>query len=338
MVGALDPTGFERWTFPNAALAPGVGGFRVLARDEETGSVTLRLESNGRRTYPLRRCEVTVRETRETRALIGGKQIVWGRVVVGEEIYGYREATPAGAPADVALKAPLTARWTAPACWFDLPAGVQVLGQFIGWSLAAALPLRALIDFTDVVPCYDHEKRRLYLVEAQPGGCGLAAWLYAHAEELLPLAYDVALACRNDPLLEPLSRADMDWLLALLGRRDDDAIALERPRATEPARVGKPDRSEHSEGPPAPPRIILTPPPSSDLYGRASVPTEGRGSTPTEGRSSTPPSSDSVRPRLRAGRGPRADRGPRLRLITPPPRRRAAAAGATRGARPLACC
>jgi DEAD/DEAH box helicase domain-containing protein len=225
-LGALDPTGFERWTFLNAALPPGAGGFRVVKRDEDAGSVTLRLESNGRRTYPLRRCEVVVREERETRALKAERRIGWGRVVVDEQIYGYREATAGAAPADMALQPPLAARWAAPACWFEVAIGdggpggstTQVLGQFVGWSLAAALPLRALASFTDIVPCYDHKARRLYLVDAQPGGNGLSAWIYAHAEELLPLAYDVALACRNDTLLEPLSRADMDWLLALLGR------------------------------------------------------------------------------------------------------------------------
>jgi ATP-dependent helicase YprA (DUF1998 family) len=225
-LGALDPTGFERWTFLNAALPPGAGGFRVVKRDEDSGSVTLRLESNGRRTYPLRRCQVAVREERETRALAAGRRIGWGRVVVDEEIYGYREATAGAAPADMALQPPLAARWAAPACWFEVQIGdggrgsptAQVLGQFVGWSLAAALTLRALASFTDIVPCYDPNARRLYLVDAQPGGNGLSAWIYAHAEELLPLAYDVALACRNDTLLEPLSRADMDWLLALLGR------------------------------------------------------------------------------------------------------------------------
>jgi ATP-dependent helicase YprA (DUF1998 family) len=266
----LDPTGFERWTFPGAALPPGAGGFRVLVRDEDSGSLTLRLESNGRRTYPLRRCQVAMREERETRALAGGRQIGWGRVVVDEQIYGYREASASATAADIALQPILTARWAAPACWFDVGIGdrggpaAQMLGQFAGWSLAAALPLRASASFTEVVPCYDQEARRLYLVDAQPGGSGLAAWIYAHAEELLPLAYDVALACRSDPLLEPLSRADQDWLLALLGRAAEPLPAA-RPRAPEPARASRPEqpmRPELIEGPPpATPRVILTPAP-----------------------------------------------------------------------------
>lgn len=237
LIALLDPTNFERWTFPGAALPPGAGGFRVMARDEDAGSITLRHESNGRRTYPLRRCEVTLREERETRALSGGRQIGWGRVFVSEEIYGYRESAAANPPVDLALKPALTARWTATACWFTLAIDVQAPGQLIGWCLAAALPLRALASFTDIVPCYDHETRRLYLVDAQPGGSGLAAWIYTQAEELLPLAYDVALACRSDALLEPLSRADMDWLLAILGGRPGGMLAVERPQPTAPAWV-----------------------------------------------------------------------------------------------------
>ncbi|MEO7908794.1 MAG: helicase [Roseiflexaceae bacterium] len=264
-VDLIEPAQYERWAFPNAALPPGVGGFRVLSRDDDAGTITLRLESNGRRAYPLRRCEIALRETRETRRLSGNRPIGWGRVVVNEEIYGYREAAANSAPADIALKPTLQARWTAPTCWFDLATAVQVHGQLIGWSLAAALPLRALCDFTDIVPCYDHEQHRLYLVDAQPGGNGLSQWIYAHAEELLPLAYDIALACRNDPLLEPLSRVDMDWLLALLGRPPEAPVAIERARAPEPVR-----RTELVEGPPpATPTIVN---PASSAYGNAPPP------------------------------------------------------------------
>jgi hypothetical protein len=253
-VDVIEPAQYERWAFQNAALPPGVGGFRVLSRDDDAGVITLRLENNGRRTYPLRRCEIELRETRDTRRLPGSRPIGWGRVVVSEEIYGYREAATNSAPADIALKPTQHARWTAPACWFDLATAVQVNGQLIGWSLAAALPLRALCDFTDIVPCYDHNQRRLYLVDAQPGGNGLAEWSYAHAEDLLPLAYDIALACRNDVLLEPLSRVDMDWLLALLGRAPEAPIAIERTRAPEPVR-----RTELIEGPPPAAPTIASP-------------------------------------------------------------------------------
>jgi DEAD/DEAH box helicase domain-containing protein len=197
---------------------------------KEEGSISLRLETSGRRTYPLRRGNVTIRDVYDERGLFRDQRVAWGRVVVQETIYGWREATPGALPADVALNAPLESRWVAPACWFELPLALQVQGQFIGWCLTAAVTLRALASFTDLVPLYDHERRRLFFVDAQPGGNGLAQWLYQYAEDVLPIAYDVALACRSDPLLEPLSRVDQDWLLALLGR-----APVEPPRRSEPA-------------------------------------------------------------------------------------------------------
>lgn len=240
----LDPTLYERWAFGGASLPPGAGGLRVVTRDEEAGSISLRLETSSRRTYPLRRGSVTIRELREERALINDQQLSWGRVVAQEAIYGYREAAPGAAAADVALRAPLESRWVAPACWFDLPVALQVQGQLVGWCLAAALPLRTMAAMTDITPFYDHERRRLFFIDAQPGGSGLAQWIYRHAEELLPLAYDIALACRADTLLEPLSRIDQDWLLALLGRT---AVETASPRRAEPVIAAPPDER------PAPP-------------------------------------------------------------------------------------
>lgn len=218
----LDPTLFERWAFAGAALPPGLGGLRVVMRDEEEGSISLRLETSGRRTWPLRRGQMTIRDVHEERALFHNQRMAWGRVVAQETIYAWRECSPNASPADIALTAPLESRWVAPACWFELPVALQVQGQFIGWCLTAAVTLRALASFTDLVPLYDHERQRLFFVDAQPGGNGLAQWLYQNAEEILPVAYDVALACRADPLLEPLSRIEQDWLLALLGRAPVD--------------------------------------------------------------------------------------------------------------------
>ncbi|MCS7289222.1 MAG: helicase [Roseiflexus sp.] len=219
----LDPTLYERWAFAGAALPPGIGGLRVVMRDEEEGSISLRLETSGRRTYPLRRGQVAIREMHEERVLFHNHHVARGRVVAQETIYGWRELSPGASPVDTALTAPLETRWVAPACWFDLPVAIQVQGQFIGWCITAAVTLHVLASFTDLVPFYDHERRRLFFIDAQPGGNGLAQWLYQHAEDVVQVAYDVALACRADPLLEPLSRVEQDWLLALLGRASVEA-------------------------------------------------------------------------------------------------------------------
>ncbi len=239
LIARLDPTTFERWAFSGAALPPLAGGQRVITRDEEHATITLRMESPIRRTLPLRRCTIDVRETRQTRTMVGGANLSWGRVVVEEEIYAYREQPATGAPTEVKLPVPLKVRWVAHACWFTLNNQAQVLGQQIGWSLAAALPLRSLVSITDITPAYDHEKQQLFMVDSHPGGNGAAGWLFAQAEQLLPLAYDIAYACRQDPFLEPLSRVDMDWLLALLGKapqRSPEPVRAQLAVAPEPAK------------------------------------------------------------------------------------------------------
>lgn len=223
LIATLDPAAYDRWGFIGATLPPLRSSYRVIQRDDDTVMLMLRAEQHGRRTFPLRQCNVSVRDERERRTL-RGCSIGWGRVLIEEEVYGYREAQTGSAAVERALKPPLHSRWSAPAMWIELPRatreGLSVTGasgQQLGWSLVAALPLRAICALTDVVPAYDPDQRRLYLVDAQPGGNGLAAWIFEHLETLLPLAYDIALDCRNDNLMEPIAQADKDWLLALLG-------------------------------------------------------------------------------------------------------------------------
>lgn len=275
LIDMLDPSLFDRWCFTGAAMPPGRGGYRVVDRNEEKATLSLRPEREQRRTFPLRRCEMTMREERERRSL-RERTIGWGRIVIDEEIYGYREVKPHTSPVDQAVAPSLANRWTAPAVWIDLPMRMKATGQLVGWSLAAALPLLVLCRNTDLVPAYDPGIGRLYLIDAQPGGNGLAAWVYHHLEELLPLAYDIALDCRSDPLLEPLARTDMDWLLSLLG--GDVAIPPAR-RSSRPAfdedshlyleegRRSKPVASAVPSAPAAPsvPRAAPAPPPASTV-------------------------------------------------------------------------
>ncbi len=281
-LAVLDPAAFDRWAFPGAALPPLRGGYRVLSRDEDDLSLTIRSIGEGRRTFPLRRCTVRVRDCRERRDL-RGREVAWGRVVVDEDVYGYREVSPGGAPVDRALAPALTTSWSAPAAWIDLPTAVDATGQLIGWSIAAAVAVRTLLTLTDVVPAYDAEAQRIYLVDAQPGGNGLAAWLYDHIEELLPLAYDIALDCRGDPLLEPLARADMDWLLRLLGGALGSAPTRlpvgQEVRGGEPGIGGRTEQPPHV-APPIIPEPVRDPPPRESGPGR---------DTPAPSRRKKPP-------------------------------------------------
>lgn len=233
-IGTLDAALFDRWGFYGAAMLPGGSGYRVVDRNDEAGTLSLRANSEQRRTFPLRRCNITIREERESR-LVRDCTVAWGRVVIEEEIYGYREGKEENKPVDQALVPPLASRWTAPAIWIDLQNALQVVGQFVGWSLASSLPLLVLCQPTDLVPAYDAHHNRLYLIDAQPGGNGLSAWVYENLEDVLPLAYDVALDCRGDTLLEQMARTDMDWLLELLVGQRSPRQAPPLPPAPEPA-------------------------------------------------------------------------------------------------------
>ncbi|MCS6880898.1 MAG: helicase [Oscillochloridaceae bacterium] len=215
-LGTLSLDAFDRWGFPGAALPPLRGGYRVRERDEARLTLTLHSVPEARRTLPLRRCTVQVRDRLDQR-LIRGQSVAWGRVVVDEEVYGFQHINPGAAVEEQRFEPPLAARWSAPALWIDLPMALNAERQQPGWSLVAALPLLTLASANDLVPAYDAEAQRLYFVDAQPGGNGLAAWLFEVLEAVLPTAYEVALNGRVDPLLKTAARADMDWMLALLG-------------------------------------------------------------------------------------------------------------------------
>jgi hypothetical protein len=252
-----DPAALDRWTFAGAALPPMRGGYRVVARDDEDGTLTLRAEHPPRRTFPLRRCTVSLRESSaQPGYLLRGRAVGLGRVLVEEDIYAYRATQPDQTPTEHALNPPLATGWTAPALWIDLPRLPGAAeGQLVGWSLALALPLCVLVGPYDSVPAYDATQGRLYMIDAHPGGNGLASWLYDHLETVLPLAYDLALSCKNDALLEPATRIDMDWLLTLLGGAVSMPAPPPRRRAEQPA---PPPRAEQ---PAPPPRPTAAPPP-----------------------------------------------------------------------------
>jgi len=226
-LGTLGLDAFDRWGFPGAALPPLRGGYRVRERDDSRLSLTLHELPEARRALPMRRCAVQVRDRLDQR-LIRGQSVAWGRVVVDEEVYGFQEVGPDTAAREERFAQPLAARWSAPALWIDLPMALNAERQLVGWSLVAALPLLTLASVSDLVPACDAEARRIYFVDAQPGGNGLSAWLFEALERVLPTAYAVALDGRADPLLKSLARADMDWMLALLG--GVAPAPLERPR------------------------------------------------------------------------------------------------------------
>jgi hypothetical protein len=252
-LGTLDSAALDRWGYPGATLPLLRSSWRVIERNDGADTLRLRADQSGRRSFPLRSTSITVRDTRAERTL-RGRVVGWGRVLIEERIEGMREST-GGSASERSLAPPLEGSWTAPAVWISIPGELNPRNQLLGWSLVAALTVRAICTPGDCVPGYDAQLRRLFLVDAQPGGNGLAAWLYANIELVLPLAYDIALDSRSDSLFEPLARADMDWLLVLLGgdiafaaataqpRQPNSVPSIEPPRAREEAVKGHDERT-----------------------------------------------------------------------------------------------
>jgi DEAD/DEAH box helicase domain-containing protein len=158
---------------------------------------------------------------------------------------------------------------------------------------------------------------------------------------LLPLAYDIALDCRSDPLLEPSARADMDWLIVLLGgdgrppkqsellptpeqpttQPEPQPVAIkateliQQPRTSAPTSAPQPPARQE----PPPPARHEPPAPRPDRQrAQSNTPTKkGKSRTPTtnasrKGRPSTPPRRDTA---ANNGAVPQATQPP----IAPPP-------------------
>ncbi|MEJ5346280.1 MAG: helicase [Chloroflexus sp.] len=260
-----DSSLFHRWMHPAAGLPPLRGGQQVIARDEDQGTITL-ARRDGRRTLPLRQCQVQIREEwaqRELRRSRGGRGplLSWGRVVVEEQVYAYREQIGREPAQERKLATPLTYRWQSPAVWVRLGQPIHPSGQQVGWSVVAAAALITLARVEDCVPAYDPATNHLYLIDAQNSGNGLAEWLYDQIETILPLAYDIALEQRTDPLFEPLARTDMDWLLAVLSGETEVAIAMP---ALSPGRTPGENRPARTPEPPVREPPVRSEPPARE--------------------------------------------------------------------------
>lgn len=207
----FDPTGFERWLGEGASVPPWYGGLCVSERAEAEGSVMLHVDMASRRTLPLRDCRVAIRETKATHTIGQGRTMTYGRVLVDEQVIGLH-VWHEGKVVDDIYDTPLQSRWSAPACWLDVPECTGEGAQLIGWSLVLSMAMLTVLDGAAVVPCADTELRRLYLVDAQPGGNGAAEWMYAHADQVLQQALSLAELLVADPLLTEGCALDESWL------------------------------------------------------------------------------------------------------------------------------
>ena len=214
----FDPTGFERWLAKGASVPPWYGGMRVIQRNEDDGSVVLQPDVPQRRTLPLRSCEVAIRDTKTTHVLTQGAVVTYGRVLVTERVVGMRELRD-DVVRDHMFATPLESRWSAPGWWIDVPQCVDEAALRIGWSVVLTLPVLSMLKTSAVVPCGDTTFRRLYIIDAQPGGNGAAEWMFAHIEEVLVTAVAIAQTLQADPLLAESCQLDNEWLRRLIGTR-----------------------------------------------------------------------------------------------------------------------
>ena len=226
----FDPTGFERWLAKGASVPPWYGGMRVIQRNEDDGSVVLQPDVPQRRTLPLRSCEVAIRDTKTTSTLSQGAVVTYGRVLVTERIVGMRELRD-DTVRDHMFATPLESRWSAPGWWLDVPQCVDDAALRIGWSVVLTLPVLSILKTSAVVPCGDTTFRRLYIIDAQPGGNGAAEWMFAHIEEVLVTAVAISQTLQADPLLAESCQLDNEWLRRLIGAR---GIATPAPSPTLP--------------------------------------------------------------------------------------------------------
>ena len=239
----FDPTGFERWLAKGASVPPWYGGMRVIQRNEDDGSVVLQPDVAQRRTLPLRSCEVAIRDTKTTHTLSQGAVVTYGRVLVTERIVGMRELRD-DTVRDHLFATPLESRWSAPGWWLDVPQCVDDAALRIGWSVVLTLPVLSMLKTSAVVPCGDTTFRRLYIIDAQPGGNGAAEWMFAHIEEVLVTAVAIAQTLQADPLLAESCQLDNEWLRRLIGAR---GIATPAPSPTlPPIAMPAPRRDEPS--------------------------------------------------------------------------------------------
>lgn len=249
----FDPTGFERWLAKGAAVPPWYGGLRVTQRHDDDGSVTLQPDVPQRRTIPLRACEVAIRDSKSTYPLANGITATYGRVVVTERVVGMREMRD-DVVRDHRFTTPLESRWSAPAWWVDVPQCSDDAALCIGWSVVLALPLLSMGKTAAVVPCGDTTFRRIYIVDAQPGGNGAAEWMFAHLDDVLVTAVALAQTLQADPLLAQVCALDNEWLRRIVAPRNltrispavADVLPMPAPRRDTAPNAITPASSERS--------------------------------------------------------------------------------------------
>lgn len=209
----ITPALLDRRALPNQVFAPGL---RVQQRDEAAQIVQLAADPAERATLVVADMTVTVREEAAARTIRFGKitaELIRGKVLAIQRVTALRELRSDGTQRDLPLQ-PSDAQWSAAACWIALPAPPSDR-SVAGWALTQVLPLLALAHPASLVPAYDAETGRLYLIEAEPGGVGLLDCVYDQFERVVELALALVDAATQQTLFTQLARVEGAWLRVL---------------------------------------------------------------------------------------------------------------------------
>ncbi len=215
LVGLIPPALLDRTALPGQVYTPRQ---RVASRDDIARTVQLGPDSVRRMTTVVADVVVDVREELAARTVRFGKlvaDLVRGKALVKQQIRGLNEYRVEGSRYQP-LHTAVEGQWIAAACWVGIksaPADTTALG----WSIGAVLPFVMLAPPAALIVSYDHERQRLYFVEAEPGGVGIADCVYDAFERLIELASHLTVACADSPLYRHVAALERGWFDALRG-------------------------------------------------------------------------------------------------------------------------
>ncbi len=251
--GAISNALLDRCALPGQLFEPGL---RVAGRDDEARRVQLAADDLERATLVQADMAVTVREELAARTVRWGKvvaDLTRGKVVAKQQVWGIREYLPTGEQREHRLAAPVETQWTAAGCWIKLPSAPDA--RCLGWALQAALPFIILAQPCTLAVSYDATLQRLFVLEAESGGVGLADCVYDEFERLIDFAYVLTLACVDSPIFGQIAASERDWLAVLRGDKPT-VRAAPAARETQPQRLPAAEAASAS----AKPANVYTPP------------------------------------------------------------------------------
>lgn len=206
------PASIADWRgLPGTTWSPGL---IVASRTEDPPVVDLAAADDDHVAHAALSLELTVREEGDQRSCrVGDRsfEVGYARLQAQQRVDGLVSYTPGRPARRLPLPRPAESVWNALGFFVALPEPPQDRAS-AGWALLQALPHVLISRVEEVVGAYDPQRGRLWLVETEPGGIGLALAIFTNAEALLEAARDIARAMLASPLWGALARSELGWL------------------------------------------------------------------------------------------------------------------------------